>query len=121
MDKHDLPSIITNGLAFLAGLTPAALGAGISLLYEKGLTWRDRFARLAVGITVSWFASGLFAALCRALWKVELDAFVLQGVGFVFGMIAYKATPGFITSASTAIAGIPGAILSWLPKKGDGQ
>lgn len=121
MDKHDLHSIIDSVLAFLAGITPAALGAGISLLYEKGLSWGDRFARLAVGITVSWFASGIFAALCRFLWKVELDAFVLQGVGFVFGMIAYKATPGFITSASTAVAGVPGAILSWLPKKGDGQ
>jgi hypothetical protein len=121
MDKHDLHSIIDSVLAFLAGITPAALGAGISLLYEKGLSWGDRFARLAVGITVSWFASGIFAALCRFLWKVELDAFVLQGVGFVFGMIAYKATPGFITSASTAVAGIPGAILSWLPKGKDPQ
>lgn len=121
MDKHDLQMITSSVLAFLAGLTPAALGAGISLLYEKGLTWRDRFARLAVGITVSWFASGMFAALCLFLWKAKLDAFVLQGVGFVFGMIAYKATPGFITSASTAIAGIPAAILSWLPRKGDGQ
>lgn len=120
MDKY-IHSIVEAGLAFLAGITPAALGAAVSLFYEKGLSWGERFARLAVGITVSWFASGLFAALCRFLWKVELDAFVLQGIGFVFGMVAYKATPGFISSASTAVSGIPGAILSWLPKKGDGQ
>jgi hypothetical protein len=74
-----------------------------ALFYEKGLTWRDRFARLAVGVTVSpGSPRGSSPRLCRTLVVQDRarSPSSCRGVGFVFGMIAYKATPGFITSAS---------------------
>ena len=85
-----------NALAFLAGLTPAALGAAVSLAYEKGLTWTERFVQMAVGVIVSFFVS----RAADAVWP--LDPFVLQAVGFVTGMIAYKATPRFTGAAAEA-------------------
>lgn len=104
-------------ISLLIGLTPAALGAGVSLMYEKGLTWGDRFARLAVGVTVSWFTSRAVGALWP--WQ-PIDPFVLQGITFTLGMIAYKATPPFISSASTIVAGLPAAIAErFLPAKKD--
>lgn len=120
MDKH-LHHFIDFVLTLIAGITPAALGAAVSLFYERGLTWGDRFARLAVGIIVSWFVSRLVAVLCAWWWKVSPDPFFLQGVGFVFGMIAFKATPAFISGAAAALGKLPDAILSWVPKKGDGS
>ncbi len=104
-------------MSLLIGLTPAALGAGVSLMYEKGLTWGDRFARLAVGVTVSWFTSRAVGALWP--WQ-PIDPFVLQGITFTLGMIAYKATPPFISSASSVIAGLPAAIAArFMPGKAD--
>lgn len=116
MDKltHQLIDAL---ISLLIGLTPAALGAGVSLMYEKGLTWGDRFARLAVGVTVSWFTSRAVGALWP--WP-PIDPFVLQGITFTLGMIAYKATPPFISSASTIVAGLPSAIAErFLPVKKD--
>lgn len=106
-------------ISLLIGLTPAALGAGVSLMYEKGLTWGDRFARLAVGVTVSWFTSRAVGALWP--WQ-PIDPFVLQGITFTLGMIAYKATPPFISSASSIVAGLPAAIAArFLPAKAEKQ
>ncbi len=103
-------------ISLLVGLTPAALGAGVSLMYEKGLTWGDRFARLAVGVTVSWFTSRAVGAVWP--WQ-PIDPFVLQGITFTLGMIAYKATPPFISGMSSMIAGLPAAIAArWLGKSG---
>lgn len=123
MDKL-LHTLLEAIVTLIAGITPAALGAAVSLFYERGLTWGDRFARLAVGIIVSWFASRLVAVLCGWWWKVDPDPFFLQGVGFVFGMIAFKATPAFISGATTALGKLPDAILSWVPRRhhdGDAQ
>lgn len=114
--KQHILDFLWAALAFLSGLTPAALGAAVSLMFEKGLTWSDRFMRLAVGIIVSWFA----ARVAGALWK--LDPFVLQGISFTIGMIAFKATPPFISNASDVIAGLPGIVRDrFLPKKESGQ
>lgn len=105
------------GLAFLIGLTPAALGAAVSLAYEKGLTWSERFTQFSVGIIVSWFASRAIGAL------MTLDPFVLQAVTFTLGMIAFKTVPKLISSFSDTIASLPSdfreRLLAWLPKKKD--
>ncbi|CAN5774466.1 hypothetical protein BH11PSE6_BH11PSE6_01800 [soil metagenome] len=120
MDKHSLPELFAALITFLAGLTPAAMGAAVSLAYEKGLTWRDRFIQFSVGVVVSYFAGGLVGALWP--WK-PLDPFVLQGITFTLGMIAFKATPKFISSCSDAIGTLPGELrdrlVTWLPKKKD--
>ncbi len=102
--------------AFLVGLAPAALGAAVSLAYETGLTWADRFVRLAVGTVVSFFASRVVGAV------LTLDPFVLQGVGFTLGMIAFKATPRFASGMSDLVAEIPARLRDWLPlfKRKDG-
>ena len=104
-----------NLLAFLFGLTPAALGAAVSLAYETGLTWSRRFLQMSVGIVVSYFSTGVI----RVLWPWgHADPFVIQAVGFVFGMIAFKATPKFIAGMSERVTDIPAAIFDhFFPRK----
>ena len=77
-------------LAFLIALVPGALGAAVSLVYEEGLTWSRRITQMMVGITVSYFARNLAHSLTG--W----DDYLLQAVGFVVGMTAFKATPALI-------------------------
>lgn len=103
-------------LGFAAGLAPGALGAVVSLAYEKGLTWSDRFIQFAVGTTVSWFAGRVVGAI------VSLDPFVMQGVTFTLGMIAFRATPRFASGMADLVAELPARIRDWLPflRKKDG-
>lgn len=84
---HDLLDAV---LAFLIALVPGALGAAVSLVYEEGLTWSRRITQMMVGITVSYFARNLAHGLTG--W----DDYLLQAVGFVVGMTAFKATPALI-------------------------
>lgn len=111
MDKllHELAAAI---LSFLIGLVPAALGAAVSLAYETGLTWSRRFLQMSVGVIVSYFAGGAIGAV------MTLNPFVLQAVGFVIGMIAFKATPRFIAGASDRVPDTALAVLDrFLPRK----
>ena len=111
MDKllHDLLAAIG---AFLLALVPAALGAAVSLAYESGLTWSRRFVQMGVGIVVSYFSTNAIGAL------VALSPFVLQAVGFVVGMIAFKATPRFIAKISDRLPDAADAVLDRiLPRK----
>ena len=107
MDKnlHHLLDVV---LSFVAGLTPEALGAAVSLAFEKGLTWTERFVQMAVGVIVSFFVG-------RAVNAIHpLDPFVLQAVSFVTGMIAYKSAPAFIEGAAGAFRALPAALKDWL-------
>ncbi len=103
-------------LAFLIGLAPGALGAAVSLAYEKGLTWSDRFIQFAVGTTVSWFAGKAVGGI------MTLDPFVMQGVTFTLGMIAFRATPRFASGMADLVADLPARLREWLPflRKKDG-
>ena len=94
----------TSLLALLAGLVPAALGAAVSLAYETGLTWTQRFVQLAVGTTVSYFATNLIGGM----WS--FNAYVLQAIGFCAGMVAFKATPKFIAACTEKVADVPAAV-----------
>ncbi len=96
-----LAQILDAAFALAAGLAPGALGAAVSLAYEKGLTWTDMFVQFAVGTCVSWFAGRAIGAI----WAV--DPFVLQGVSFTAGMIAFKAAPRFASNASDFVADLP--------------
>lgn len=82
--------VVEAALAFLVALVPGMAGAAVSLVYEEGLTWSRRVTQMMVGITVSYFARNLAASLTG--W----DGYVLQAVGFVVGMTAFKATPAMI-------------------------
>lgn len=99
-------------LAFLISLCPAALGASVSLAYETGLTWGRRVTQLWVGIVVSYFATNAIAALSP--WG-PLDPFVRQAIGFVIGMIAFKATPRFMTSSVEVVADLPASVREMIP------
>ena len=89
---------------FVIGLTPGAIGSAVGLAHEKGLSWAERFTQLAAGTVVSWFVA-------RALGgAVDLNPFVLQGVNFTAGLIAYKATPRFIAAAADVVGGLPAAL-----------
>jgi hypothetical protein len=106
-------------LALLVGLSPSALGAAVSLAYEKGITWTERFVQFAVGTCVSFFAQRAIGA------TITLNPFMLQAIAFLVGLVAFKATPKFISSCSDAVAGLPveirDRILTWFPKKKDEQ
>lgn len=114
MDKliHEVGDALA---AFLLGLLPSGLGAVVGLFYETGITWSRRFAQLSVGVIVSYFVTNAVGAL----WP--LNPFVLQAIGFVVGMIAYKATPRFIASCTDMIAEAPSKIfervLALFPRK----
>ncbi|RSV12285.1 hypothetical protein CA235_17575 [Sphingomonas sp. ABOLF] len=99
---------------FVIGLTPGALGSAVGLAHEKGLSWAERFTQLAAGTVMSWFVT-------RALGStVDLNPFVLQGIGFTAGMIAYKSTPRFIAAAADVAGGLPAAIRDrFLPARKD--
>lgn len=99
-----LLTIIDTLLALLAGLVPGAMGAAVSLAYEKGLTWSEKFTQFAVGTVVSYFARGAIVGL------FDLHAFVLDGVGFTCGMIAFRATPRIASATIDALASVPGLV-----------
>jgi len=103
MDKllNHLIDLVTS---LLIGMTPAALGASVSLAYERGLSWSERAARLFVGIIVSFFASRSIGALWP--WGM-IDPFVQQGISFTLGMIAYKATPPFVSQVQELVVSLP--------------
>ncbi len=116
MDQK-MHQLLDAAIAIVTGITPAALGASVSMAYERGLTWGDRFARLAVGVIVSWFATGAVAQV----WPFgHIDGFALQGISFTAGMIAYKATPPLAHNITDIIVSLPGSLRDrWLgPKKG---
>ena len=102
-------------LAFVAGLVPSALGAIVTLIYEPGLTWLGRFTQLWVGITVSYFSTRAAGAI------YPFHPYVLQALGFVVGMIAFKAAPAFVAGCVAVIAELPGQLrdrlLALLPRK----
>lgn len=104
MDKNTLRETLDGALTFTAGLTPGAMGAALSVAYEAGLTWMQRFVAFATGIVVSYFAGQAFIAVFTP------NPFVAQGFAFSIGLVAYKSVPGFIKSASETIASIPAAI-----------
>lgn len=109
-----LPELLDTTATFLAGLSPGALGAAVGLAHEKGLTWTERCVQFAAGTTVSWFAQRGVGAL----WL--LDPFVLQGIGFSAGMVAFKSTPRFIASAADVAGGIPALVRDrFLPTRKD--
>lgn len=118
---HTPHGLLEATLAFLVSLLPPALGATVSLAYEQGLTWAARFTQLWVGIVVGYFGAGAIAALWP--WG-SLDAFVRQAIGFVVGMIAFKATPRFMGSVVEIVADLPSRVADLVPflrRKSGGQ
>lgn len=114
MAESAFHAFIVACLKLIGALVPAALGAVIAQLLQKGVALRDRFIQVIVGIVVSYYVTlGLVA------WLV-LDPFVGQAVSFVLGMSAYQATPKLIASLSDAIARVPGLLTGRLGGRGDG-
>lgn len=110
-----LPDEIMTGLAsFISALAPAAIGAAVAQAWEKGLSWGQRLVQWAVGICVSYYVTGGVSA-----W-MHLDRFVAQAIGFVLAMVAFRATPAFITASIAAAGTLPSSLLQRLGlNKGD--
>lgn len=109
---HDLAEGL---LAFLGSLVPPALGSIVSMLYDPDLTWGQRATQLWVGVVVSYFVQRAAGAV------YPFHPFVLQALGFMLGMVAFKTAPGFITGCATAAGELPGIIrdrvVAFLPAK----
>ena len=116
MEKH-LAQIWEAVTTVATGLSPAALGALVAVSYEKGLTWIERFTQFAVGVIVSYFATLVVGALAA------LDPFVLQGISFSVGMVAFKAAPRFISGTAEVLGSLPREILDRIlpSKRKDGK
>ncbi|SFR79816.1 hypothetical protein [Sphingomonas jatrophae] len=96
----------------LGALAPAAFGSLVAQIHERGLAWRDRLLAYVSGILVSYYVGlGLQAWLA-------FDDFVRQSIGFVIGMIAFKATPRFIAGGADIFATLPDLVKTWLARKG---
>jgi hypothetical protein len=114
MDKlfHEIFDTV---LAFLITLLPPALGAGVSMLVDDAITWTKMLSRLLVGILVCYFVRGAVDAI------LSPHPVVSQAIGFMIGMVAYKAAPGFISGTSAVIAELPGQLrdrlLALFPRK----
>lgn len=114
MDKifHEVLDAV---LSFLMTLLPPALGAAVSMMVDEGITWGRMLARLLVGILVCYFVRGAVDAI------VAPHPVVSQAIGFMIGMVAYKAAPGFITGCSAVLAELPGQlrdrVLALIPRK----
>ncbi len=114
MDKlfHE---ILDSLVAFLLTLIPPALGATVLMLVDDGITWTKMLARLSVGILVCYFVRGAIDVIFAP------HPVVSQALGFMIGLVAYKAAPGFIAGASTVIAELPAQIrdrlLALFPRK----
>lgn len=114
MDKylHDLGEAL---LAILLSFLPSALGATVSMMVDDGITWAKMFARLWVGIVVSYFVKGALVAI------LSLHPFVVDAVSFLTGMVAYKSAPGFIAGCAAVLGEAPGQLrdklIALLPSK----
>ena len=101
--------------SFLMTLLPPALGAGVSMLVDDGITWTKMLARLLVGILVCYFVRGAVDV------TIAPHPVVSQAIGFMVGMVAYKAAPGFIAATSAVLAELPGQLrdrlLALIPRK----
>ena len=49
-----LLTILDTLLALLAGLVPGAMGAAVSLAYEKGLSWTEKFTQFTQAEIKKW-------------------------------------------------------------------
>ena len=116
MDKllHELFEAV---LAFLASLIPSALGSIVTMIYEPGLAWAQRATQLWVGVVASYFVTRAAGAV------YPFHPFVLQALGFIIGMIAFKAAPGFVAGCSAVLAELPSQlrdrVLALLPSRKD--
>lgn len=111
MQNSLLHEILAAVLVFLQALIPPALGALVSVLFKKGLSWGERLIQIFIGVCVSWFVTGAL----RSVW--DFSDFMAQAVGFVLAMIAFEATPPFIRSAGAAIGKLPDAVGGWIQRK----
>jgi hypothetical protein len=103
-------------VTLLTGLAPGAIGAAVGMAWKRGMTWRERFVQLAVGACVSWFIARAIGAIFPG-W----GDFVVQAIAFTLGMIAFEATPKFITAAADAVATLPARLADRiLPAPGTG-
>jgi len=105
MPSPHLPSEVIETVSTAgSALGPAAIGAAVSQAFKRGLTYSERLIQMTVGICVSYFVGGALNAIFQP------SPFVAQAISFVFAMVAYEATPGFISNAAQALAGLPWAI-----------
>lgn len=121
MDKlfHDAS---VAAVAFVASLIPATLGSAVSLAFEPDVSWPRRVVQMMVGVTVSYFVTN--ASVVLSPWQ-PIDLAVKQALGFVLGMIAFRATPKFINGAGEALGAAPGRVLdrllAFLPGRKDAK
>jgi len=94
-----------------ASMMPGALGAIVAQAWEKGLTLTERLVAIGAGCIISYYATAL------VLWAFRIDPFAGQSVGFVFGLVAYKAAPDFQRNAIATVVDLPTVLKDWISKR----
>jgi hypothetical protein len=112
-DFHLPPEIIDGARAIGSTLAPGAVGAAISQAYKPGLKYGQRLVQIMVGIGVSYFASLAIGAIFAP------GPLLAQSITFALGMVAYEATPRFMTRTVDVVAELPAWIIEKALSKKD--
>lgn len=111
VNKTEVYAVLHTTLDWLSGLVPGAIGAAVAQSYVAGLTWLQRFVQLSIGIVTSYFVSRIAVELFNP------GPFVLQGVSFTVGMVAYRAIPEFTAGFASTAHDAPRDVWGWLKGK----
>lgn len=109
---HDLGQFVAN---LFWALLPGALGALVAQSWERGLSWVERAVAIVAGMIISYYVKQLILHL------FGLDPFIGDSIGFLAGLVAFKAAPGFQRSAATAVADLPAFVRDRLFAKKGGE
>lgn len=106
---NDLAQFIVN---LFWALLPGALGALVAQSWERGLSLIERAVAIVAGMIISYYVKQLILHL------FGLDPFMGDSIGFLAGLVAFKAAPGFQRAAAAAIADLPGYLRDRISRKG---
>jgi hypothetical protein len=111
MNKQTILDLFGVAREYAAGLAPGALGAAVSVMTQKGLTWAQRFIQLAVGIIVSYYAGAV------AQEMLGLSEVAKSGVGFTAGIGAYEIVKHLRTSLGKLADQAPADVWAAIKRK----
>lgn len=113
--KHTIPEIAAAAFAAAQGLLPGALGAFLHVTLAGTLTWAQRFLQFTVGILVSYWALVVADSL------TDWSEFVLHGISFSAGLVAFESIKRLRQTAPETIGRIPGDLWNLIKEKLGGK
>ncbi len=91
----------------IAVFVPGGLGALVALAHMPGLTWKQRFIAAVSGCLTASFIGWALQDL------MHLSTPVSSGLSFLFGLVAFSATPALQHGVAGGLEGLPGYLGGW--------